>query len=131
MERSPARSRTTSCSTSPVATTRAPLPEQAPSPWPSSSSPASSACNDAPRAEPKPYRRGTLGNAVAEPPPPRPAGTSRQRVADLWVVLALLLVLPAGATLSHLWQAGPAPGFSLVSTGYEQGVQGSPQAFNL
>jgi cytochrome c biogenesis protein CcdA len=54
-----------------------------------------------------------------------------RRVADLWVALALLLAVPLGATLSGKWQAGPAPGFSLVSTGYEDGVMGAPQAFNL
>lgn len=54
-----------------------------------------------------------------------------RRTADLWLALALLLAVPLGVSLSSKWQAGPAPDFSLVSTGYEDGAMGTPQPFNL
>lgn len=52
-------------------------------------------------------------------------------VAGLWLALAFVLAVPLGVTLSGKWQAGPAPDFHLVSTGYENGTQGAPQAFSL
>lgn len=58
-----------------------------------------------------------------------PAG--RPFTTDLWVVLALALGLFAAVTLGSGTKAGPAPEFSLVSTGYEDGVQGEPVAFSL
>jgi cytochrome c biogenesis protein CcdA len=51
---------------------------------------------------------------------------------DLWVALGFLLAVAAGATLTDAWRSdGRAPDFSLVSTGYENGTMGEPQAFRL
>lgn len=75
-------------------------------------------------AQPKAYAAGRLETRVADL-------RASRRVADLWVALALLLAVPLGVTLSGKWQAGPAPDFSLVSTGYENGTMGEPQAFRL
>jgi cytochrome c biogenesis protein CcdA len=52
-------------------------------------------------------------------------------VAGLWIALGLLLAVPLGVSLSARWQTGPAPDFSLVSTGYEDGAMGEPQPFRL
>ena len=66
------------------------------------------------------------------PSHPRGGRGYRRRVGDLWVALAFVLLLAAGTTLSAAWRTeGSAPGFHLVSTGYEAGVAGAPQAFNL
>ncbi|MEA3136479.1 MAG: hypothetical protein QOC71_760 [Thermoplasmata archaeon] len=54
------------------------------------------------------------------------------RTLDLWVALALVLAVAAGATLTSAWRTqGPAPDFSLVSTGYENGTLGGPVPFRL
>lgn len=50
----------------------------------------------------------------------------------LYVVLALVLGVALAASLSAAWRSdGPAQDFSLVSTGYENGTMGEPQAFKL
>ncbi|MHB1261212.1 MAG: hypothetical protein ACYC2H_05800 [Thermoplasmatota archaeon] len=54
------------------------------------------------------------------------------RTLGLWLVLGLVLAVAVGASLSSAWRThGPAPGFSLVSTGYENGTLGDPVPFNL
>lgn len=56
----------------------------------------------------------------------------RNRTLDAWLVLALTLGAFAAATLaSPAERPGPAPPFSLVSTGFENGTLGEPQAFSL
>lgn len=60
------------------------------------------------------------------------AGRARGRTLDLWLVLGLVLAVALGASLSAAWRTeGPAPGFSLVSTGYQDGESGDKQPFNL
>ncbi|MCA1810453.1 MAG: hypothetical protein LC623_00375, partial [Halobacteriales archaeon] len=56
----------------------------------------------------------------------------RNRSGGMWLLLALLLVLPAGATLYDAVHADtPAPPFHLVSTGFENGVMGPRVPFGL
>lgn len=63
---------------------------------------------------------------------PIATGAYDRRTVGIWFLLALLIAVPAGWSA---WQAAhverPAPGFSLVSTGLEDGVLGDPVAFNL
>ena len=63
---------------------------------------------------------------------PVATGAYDGRTTGLWLLLAVLVVVPAGLSA---WQAvhvvRPAPDFSLVSTGLENGVLGEPVAFNL
>ncbi|HUR25581.1 MAG TPA: cytochrome c biogenesis protein CcdA [Candidatus Thermoplasmatota archaeon] len=62
----------------------------------------------------------------------RQGSAGRHATLDLWVALGLVLTLALGATLSGAWRTdGPAPDFALVSTGYENGTMGEPQAFRL
>lgn len=57
---------------------------------------------------------------------------ARHATLDLWLALGLVLAVAVGATLTSQWRtAGPAPDFSLVSTGYENGTMGEPQPFRL
>jgi cytochrome c biogenesis protein CcdA len=56
----------------------------------------------------------------------------RNRRGDLWLALAVVLVLAGAATLASGWRSGgPAPQLHLTSTGYEAGVMAAPQPFNL
>lgn len=61
-----------------------------------------------------------------------PGAAYRNRAAGMWLLLALLLAVPAGVTLYDAVHADtPAPPFHLTSTGLEDGVQGPRVAFSL
>lgn len=54
------------------------------------------------------------------------------RTIDLWLALAVALGAFAAVTLAApVEEAGPAPPFTLTSTGYEDGTLGEPQTFSL
>jgi cytochrome c biogenesis protein CcdA len=56
----------------------------------------------------------------------------RNRSWGMWLLLAILLCVPAAASLYHAARADtPAPAFGLTSTGYENGKLGDPVAFSL
>ncbi len=55
-----------------------------------------------------------------------------ERTLGPWLVLGLVLAVAVGASLSSAWRThGPAPEFSLTSTGYENGTLGDPVPFKL
>ncbi len=57
----------------------------------------------------------------------------RNNTALLWLSLALVVAVPLGVSVvDFLYDvAGPAPDFTLTSTGYEDGVQGENVTFHL
>ena len=62
----------------------------------------------------------------------REARSYRTRTADLWLTLAVVLGAFAAITIAAPAQeAGPAPPFTLTSTGYEDGALGEPVEFSL
>lgn len=82
----------------------------------------------------KPYRRPSLEVDVADWRHETSGAkrSYRNRTLDAWLVLALVLGGFAAATLaSPAERAGPAPPFSLVSTGFENGTMGEPTSFSL